>query len=110
MTDLTEQEVCIGSLGQQEVYINLSDVNSICTNDVSEDYEQTKRENQRLKELIKEYKEQLSEIKNAYIDLTTQDEYGSYYIDEAKLFVEIVGKTIKDYDEPKIDNTIGEKK
>lgn len=54
---------------------------------------------QQLKELLKGYKKQLSEIKNAYIDLTTQDEYGSYYIDEAKLFVEIVGKTIKDYDE-----------
>ena len=42
-------------------------------------------------------------------DLTTQDEYGSYYIDDAKLFVEIVGKTIKDFDEHKIDNAIGEK-
>lgn len=30
---------------------------------------------------------------------STLDEYGSYYIDEAKLFVEIVGKIIKDYDE-----------
>ena len=66
-------------------------------------------ENQQLKELLKEYKKQLSEIKDAFIDLTTQDEYGSYYIDEAKLFVEIVGKTIKDYDKPKIDNAIGEK-
>lgn len=55
------------------------------------------KENKKLKELLKEYKKQLSEIKNAYIDLTTQDEYGSYYIDEAKLFVEIVGKTIKDF-------------
>lgn len=54
-------------------------------------------ENQQLKELLKEYKKQLSEIKNAYTDLTTQDEYGSYYIDEAKLFVEIVGKIIKDF-------------
>lgn len=50
-----------------------------------------------LEGLLKEYEKQLSEIKNAYIDLTTQDEYGSYYIDEAKLFVEIVGKTIKDF-------------
>ena len=66
--------------------------------------------NAQLKKLLKEYKKQLSEIKNAYIDLTTQDEYGSYYIDEAKLFVEIVGKTIKDFDEHKIDNEIGEKK
>lgn len=51
---------------------------------------------QQLKELLKEYKKQLSEIKDAYMDLTTQDEYGSYYIEEAKLFIEIVGKTIKD--------------
>lgn len=56
-----------------------------------------KEENKKLKELLKEYEKQLSEIKNAYIDLTTQDEYGSYYIDEAKLFVEIVGKTIIDF-------------
>lgn len=55
------------------------------------------KENKKLKELLKEYKKQLSEIKNAYIDLTTQDEYGSYYIDEAKFFVEIVGKIIKDF-------------
>lgn len=41
----------------------------------------------------------LEEIKNAYIDLTTQDEYGSYYIDEAKLFVDIVGKIIKELKE-----------
>ena len=39
---------------------------------------------------------QLLEIKEAYTDLTTQDEYGSYYIDEAKLFVDIVGKTLKE--------------
>ena len=71
---------------------------------------QLAEENAKLKELLKEYKKRLSEIKNAYVDLTTQDEYGSYYIDEAKLFVEIVGKTIKDYGEPKIDNAIGEKK
>lgn len=57
------------------------------------------KENKQLKELLKEYRKQLSDIKNAYIDLTTQDEYGSYYIDEAKLFIETVGKTIKDYDE-----------
>ena len=72
-------------------------------------YNELLEENAQLKELLKEYKNQLSEIKNAYIDLTTQDEYGSYYIDEAKLFVEIIGKTIKDFDEHKIDNTIGEK-
>ena len=57
------------------------------------------KEWKQLKDLLKEYKKQLSEIKNAYIDLTTQDEYGSYYIDEAKLFVEIVGKITKDYGE-----------
>ena len=78
--------------------------------DVYKHYLKVIDENQQLKKLLKEYKKQLSEIKNAYIDLTTQDEYGSYYIDEAKLFVEIVGKTIKDFDEHKIDNEIGEKK
>ena len=77
--------------------------------DVYKHYLKVIDENQQLKELLKEYKKQLSEIKDAFIDLTTQDEYGSYYIDEAKLFVEIVGKTIKDYDKPKIDNAIGEK-
>ena len=66
--------------------------------------------NTQLKELLKKYKKQLSENKNAYIDLTTQDEYGSYYIDVVKLFVEIVGKTTKDFNEHKIDNAIGEKK
>ena len=55
------------------------------------------QEKDKLKELLKEYKKQLSEIKNAYTDLTTQDEYGSYYMDEAKLFVEIVGKITKDF-------------
>ena len=74
-----------------------------------EEWQEKLEENAHLKELLKEYKNQLSEIKNAYIDLTTQDEYDSYYIDEAKLFVEIIGKTIKDFDEHKIDNTIGEK-
>lgn len=39
---------------------------------------------------------QLLEIKNAYIDLTTQDEYGSYYIDEAKDFINIVGRILKE--------------
>ena len=60
-----------------------------------DEWQEKLEENAQLKELLKEYKNQLSEIKNAYIDLTTQDEYGSYYIDEAKLFVEIIGKTIK---------------
>lgn len=54
MTDLTEQEVCIGSLGQQKVYLHWSDVKDICTYAVSAAYEQTKRENAQLKELLKE--------------------------------------------------------
>lgn len=66
-------------------------------NVIQERYEKASDERDKLKELLKEYKKQLSEIKNAYTDLTTQDEYGSYYIDEAKLFVEIVGKIIKDF-------------
>ena len=45
MTDLTEQEVCVGSLGQQKVYLNWSDVKDICSNEVLEAYEKTKREN-----------------------------------------------------------------
>lgn len=52
MTDLTEQEVCIGSLGQQKVYLYWSDVKDICTYAVSAAYEQTKRENAQLKELL----------------------------------------------------------
>lgn len=39
---------------------------------------------------------QLSEIKDSYIDLTTQDEYGSYYIEEAKDFVNTVGRILKE--------------
>lgn len=54
MTDLTEQEVCIGSLGQQKVYLHWSDVKDICTYAVSAAYEQTKRENSQLKELLEE--------------------------------------------------------
>lgn len=57
------------------------------------------KENRQLKKLLKEYRKQLSEIKDAYMDLTTQDEYGSYYIEEAKLFIEIVVKTIKYIDD-----------
>lgn len=56
MTDLTEQEVCIGSLGQQKVYLHWSDVKDICTYAVSAAYEQTKRENAQLKELLRECK------------------------------------------------------
>lgn len=47
-------------------------------------------------EKIERLEKKLLEIKEAYTDLTTQDEYGSYYIDEAKLFVDIVGKTLKE--------------
>lgn len=59
MTDLTEQDVCIGSLGQQKVYLNWSDVKDICTKEVSKAYEQTKRENDKLKELLVECREAL---------------------------------------------------
>lgn len=55
MNDLTEQEVCIGSLGQQKVYLKWSDVKDICTNAVSEAYEQVKEENAQLKEQINKY-------------------------------------------------------
>lgn len=61
MTNLTEQEVCIGSLGQQKVYLNWSDVKDICTNAVGEAYEQTKKENTKLKTENKWYSEQLNE-------------------------------------------------
>lgn len=53
MTDLTEQEVCIGSLGQQKVYLHWSDVKDICTYAVSAAYEQVREENTKLKELLK---------------------------------------------------------
>ena len=39
--------------------------------DVYKHYLNVIDENQQLKELLKEYKNQLSEINNAYIDLTT---------------------------------------
>lgn len=38
----------------------------------------------------------LEEIKDSYIDLTTQDEYGSYYIEEAEDFVDTVGRILKE--------------
>ena len=62
MTDLTEQEVCIGSLGQQKVYLNWSDVKDICANEVLKAYEQTKRENEQLKELLKECRPYFDEL------------------------------------------------
>lgn len=61
MTNLTDKEVCIGSLGQQKVYLNWSDVKDICTNAVAEAYEQTKKENTKLKTENKWYSEQLNE-------------------------------------------------
>lgn len=65
MTDLTEQEdVCIGSLGQQKVYLNWQYVKDICTKEVSETYEQTKRENTKLKELLKECRKILDYAKD----------------------------------------------
>lgn len=60
MTDLTEQEVCIGSLGQQKVYLHWSDVKDICTYAVSAAYEQVREENTKLKELLKECKHIMS--------------------------------------------------
>lgn len=63
MTDLTEQEVCIGSLGQQKVYLHWSDVKDICTYAVSAAYEQTKRENSQLKELLKECRKSFNKLK-----------------------------------------------
>lgn len=54
MTNLTEQEVCIGSLGQQKVYLYWSDVKDICTNAVSKAYEQAREENAQLKAVLKE--------------------------------------------------------
>lgn len=60
MTDLTEQEVCIGSLGQQKVYLHWSDVKDICTYAVSAAYEQVREENTKLQELLKECKHIMS--------------------------------------------------
>lgn len=74
MTDLTEQEVCIGSLGQQKVYLNWSDVKDICTYAVSAAYEQTKRENAQLKELLKEVKDYLPEFETRMDILAKIDE------------------------------------
>ena len=55
MTDLTEQEVCIGSLGQQKVYLHWSDVKDICTYAVSAAYEQVRKENTKLKKWCEEF-------------------------------------------------------
>lgn len=50
----------------------------------------------RMKDKCEHLQKQLSEIKDSYIDLTTQDEYGSYYIEEAKDFVNTVGRILKE--------------
>lgn len=68
MTNLTEQEVWVGSLGQQKVYLHWSDVKDICTNAVSEAYEQTKKENTKLKELLKECLEVLKLVQGETVD------------------------------------------
>ena len=49
----------------------------------------------KLEDKCERLEKQLLEIKDAYIDLTTQDEYGSYYIEEAKDFIDIVGRILK---------------
>ena len=68
MTDLTEQEVCIGSLGQQKVYLNWSDVKDICTYAVSVTYKQVKKENTQLKELLEECRNHLITYKRDNIN------------------------------------------
>ena len=90
MTDLTEQEVCIGSLGQQKVYLHWPDVKDICTYAVSAAYEQTKRENAQLKELLKECQ-------------------GSIATLLAKMITEVNGTKQKEL-LTKIDEVLGEKK
>ena len=62
MTDLTEQEIYIGSLMQQKVYLNWQYVKDICTKEMSAAYEQTKRENTKLKEQLKECLEVLKMV------------------------------------------------
>lgn len=54
------------------------------------------KQNKELKDKCERLEKQLLEIKDAYIDLITQDEYGSYYIEEAKDFVDIVGRILKE--------------
>ena len=71
MSNLTEQEVCIGSLGQQKVYLHWSDVKDICTYAVSAAYEQAKKENAQLKELLKECK---YELRGCYTDIGWEDQ------------------------------------
>lgn len=56
---MTEQEVCIGNLAQQKVYLNWSNVKDICTNAVSEAYEQARKENKKLCKKIDELYENI---------------------------------------------------
>lgn len=70
-----QQEVCIGSLGQQKVYLNWSDVKDICTSEVLEAYEQTKRENAQLKELLKDCREYVKKDYGDYLTYTQSTIY-----------------------------------
>lgn len=47
---------------------------------------------------IKKLEKILLEIKEAYIKLTTQDEYGSYYIEEANEFIDMVKNILKNFE------------
>lgn len=67
--------------------------------DVYKHYLKVIEENKQLEKKLDIAVKALEEIKNVYIDLTTKDEYGSYYIDDAKLFIDIVGKIIKELKE-----------
>jgi hypothetical protein len=62
------QEVYIGSLMEQKVYLNWQDVKDICTKEVFEAYEQTKRENDKLKELLKECLDVLTMVSGETVD------------------------------------------
>ena len=64
----TGQEVYIGSLMQQNVYLNWQDVKDICTKEVSEAYEQTKGENAKLKELLKRCLEVFNMVASETVD------------------------------------------
>jgi len=66
--DSCGQEVYIGSLMQQKVYLDWQYVKDICTKEVSEAYEQTKREKAQLKELLKECREALKMVAGETID------------------------------------------
>ena len=71
------QEVYIGSLGQQNVYLNWSDVKDICTKKVSEAYKQTKRENTKLKTDCHTLAQKLLQVKPELRDWLEVN-YGEY--------------------------------